>query len=263
MHIQGGSLFMEKLVIIRNGVAGVTVARHVRKQSDMEILIISSETDYHFSRTALMYIYMGHMKYEHTKPYEDHFWIKNRIDLKRGFVSEINSDKNKLKLTSGEEIEYSKLVLATGSQSNKFGWPGQDLPGVQGLFSYQDLLQMEDNTKNANHAILVGGGLIGVEMAEMLLSRGIKVTFLVRESRFWGNILPDGEAEIIRKHAVEHGVDFKFCEELKEIIAGKDGRVKSIITGSGQEIECEFVGLSAGVHPNTDLVKESNINTER
>lgn len=254
---------MEKLVIIGNGVSGVTVARHVRKKSDMEILIISSETDYHFSRTALMYIYMGHMKYEHTKPYEDNFWIKNRIDLKRGYVSEIKSDENKLVLKSGEEIDYSKLVLATGSKSNKFGWPGQNLPGVQGLFSYQDLELMEENTKNAKHAVLVGGGLIGVEMAEMLLSRGIEVTFLVRENRFWGNILPEGEAELVRKHAVEHGVNFMFGTELKEIIAGADGRVSHIITGSEEKIECQFVGLSAGVHPNIDLVKNSKVETGR
>ena len=254
---------MEKLVIIGNGVSGVTVARHVRKNSNMEILIISSETDYHFSRTALMYIYMGHMKYEHTKPYEDEFWVKNRIDLKRAFVSEINSDENKLVLKSGEEIEYSKLVLATGSQSNKFGWPGQDLPGVQGLFTYQDLELMEENTKDANHAILVGGGLIGVEMAEMLLSRGIKVTFLVRETRFWGNILPEGESELVRKHAASHGVNFIFGAELKEIIAGSDGRVNHIITGSGEKIDCQFVGLSAGVHPNIDLVKDSKVEIGR
>ncbi|MCB0301408.1 MAG: NAD(P)/FAD-dependent oxidoreductase, partial [Calditrichaeota bacterium] len=72
---------MEHLVIIGNGISGVTTARHVRKRSDMRITIISAETDHFFSRTALMYIYMGHMKYEHTKPYEDWFWEKNRIEL--------------------------------------------------------------------------------------------------------------------------------------------------------------------------------------
>ena len=65
---------MSKLVIVGNGISGVTVARHVRKHSDMDILIISAETEHFFSRTALMYIYMGHMRYKDTKPYEDYFW---------------------------------------------------------------------------------------------------------------------------------------------------------------------------------------------
>ncbi len=250
---------MSKLVIIGNGVSGVTVARHVRKNSDMEILIISAETEHFFSRTALMYIFMGHMKYEHTKPYEDHFWKKNRIDLKQGFVSDINTDDKVLTLSSGENVEYDKLVMATGSQSNKFGWPGQDLPGVQTLFTYQDLELMEENVKTTKHAVLVGGGLIGVEMAEMLLSRGIEVTFLVREDRFWGNILPNGEAQVIQKHAEAHGINFKFGTELKEIKAGDDGRVNSIITSTGEEIQCEMVGLSAGVHPNISVAQKGNI----
>ena len=65
---------MEHLVIIGNGITGVTVARHVRKKSDVKITLISDESKYFFSRTALMYVYMGHMKFENIKPYEDWFW---------------------------------------------------------------------------------------------------------------------------------------------------------------------------------------------
>ncbi|RMD67592.1 NAD(P)/FAD-dependent oxidoreductase, partial [Candidatus Parcubacteria bacterium] len=126
------------LVILGNGVAGITTARHVRKRSDMDITVISAETDYFFSRTALMYIYMGHMRFEETKPYPDDFWRNNRIHLVRGFVTRIDTGTRRLFLQDGRTIEYDKLVVATGSKSNKFGWPGQDLPGVQGLYSYQD-----------------------------------------------------------------------------------------------------------------------------
>ena len=84
---------MEHIVIIGNGISGISAARHIRKLSDKRITVISSETDYFFSRTALMYVYMGHMKFDHTKPYENHFWIKNKIDLKRGFVTKIDGSK--------------------------------------------------------------------------------------------------------------------------------------------------------------------------
>ena len=65
---------MRKIAIIGNGISGITAARHIRKLGDDQIVVISGETDHFFSRTALMYIYMGHMTYEHTKPYEDWFW---------------------------------------------------------------------------------------------------------------------------------------------------------------------------------------------
>ena len=73
---------MSNIVIIGNGIAGITAARHVRKlDSKAKITVISKETDYFFSRTALMYIYMGHMRFKDTQPYEPFFWKKNRIDL--------------------------------------------------------------------------------------------------------------------------------------------------------------------------------------
>ncbi|HAH38282.1 MAG TPA: FAD-dependent oxidoreductase, partial [Algoriphagus sp.] len=69
------------IVIIGNGISGITCARHLRKlDSDVKITVISGESKYFFSRTALMYVYMGHMKFEHTQPYENWFWQKNRID---------------------------------------------------------------------------------------------------------------------------------------------------------------------------------------
>ncbi|RME00474.1 MAG: NAD(P)/FAD-dependent oxidoreductase [Calditrichaeota bacterium] len=251
------------LVIIGNGVAGITTARWVRKRSDMRITVISAETDYHFSRTALMYIYMGHMRFEHTKPYPDDFWAKNRIELVRGFVTQIDTDHKRLLLEDGREIFYDKLVVATGSKPNKFGWPGQDLPGVQGLYSLQDLELLERNTANISKAVIVGGGLIGVELAEMLQSRNIPVTFLVREKYFYDIILPQAEAKLISRHILEHGIDLRLATELKEILPGKDGRVRAVITHRDEEIPCQFVGLTVGVHPNIDVVRHSKIETQR
>ncbi len=253
----------KRIVIIGNGISGVTAARHIRKRSNYKITIISAETKYFFSRTALMYVYMGHMKPEHIKPYEDDFWEKNRIDLVFDFVERVDVEKNQLHLSSNATINYNELIIATGSKPNKFGWKGQDLEGVQGLYSWQDLESMEKNTKGIEKAVIVGGGLIGVEMAEMLLVRGIEVTFLVRESRFWGNILPKEEGDLISKHIQYHGVDLRFNTELEEVIADANGRAKAIKTKSGELIECQFVGLTAGVSPNISFLKDSKIEWNR
>ncbi|MEM0939736.1 MAG: NAD(P)/FAD-dependent oxidoreductase [Bacteroidota bacterium] len=254
---------MQQIVIIGNGIAGITAARHIRKLSNNKITVISGETNYFFSRTALMYIYMGHMEFRHTKPYEDWFWEKNKITLRKAWVSFIDFDRKKICLDEGSDINYDILILATGSQSNKFGWPGQDLDGVQGLYSYQDLELMEKNTKNVKKAVILGGGLIGVEMAEMLHSRNISVTYLIREKHFWGNMLPKEEAILVDRHLIKHGVDLKQETELAEVFDDGNGRVKGIKTKSGDEIECQFVGLTVGVHPNIDLVAHSKVETDR
>ena len=254
---------MKHIVIIGNGISGITAARHIRKRSDHRITVISGESDYFFSRTALMYVYMGHMKWDHLKPYEDWFWDKNRIELKKAWVEKIDFDNKELFFSEGDSMNYDQLVLATGSVYNKFGWEGEDLKGVQGLVSKQDLIELEENTPFTKKAVIVGGGLIGVELAEMLRTRKIEVTFLVREKAFWNNILPLPEAKMISEHIASHGVDLRHNTELDKIISDENGRVKAVKTTGGEEIECQLVGLCAGVRPNIDFLRDSELETDR
>ena len=254
---------MKNIVIIGNGISGITAARNIRKLSDHRITVISAETDYFFSRTALMYIYMGHMKFEHTQPYEPEFWTKNRIDLVKDYVQEVDVTTKSLKMLAGGSIQYDTLIIATGSKPNKFGWPGQDLNGVGGLYSYQDLENMEQYSQGIQRAVVVGGGLIGVEMTEMFLSRNIPVTFLVREKSFWNIVLPKEESELIGRHILEHHVDLRLSTELKEILSDKNGRARAVVTSTGEEIPCGFVGLTAGVSPNIKFLENSGIEMQR
>ena len=119
-----------------------------------------------------MYVYMGHMTFEHTKPYEDWFWEKNRIGLVQDHVKQIDTEKKQLFLDQSAPISFDKLIIATGSKPSFHQWPGQELKGVQGLYHKRDLDLLEANAPNAQvckRAVVVGGGLIGIELAEMLL----------------------------------------------------------------------------------------------
>lgn len=251
------------VVIIGNGISGITAARHIRKLSDHQITVISSETDHFFSRTALMYVYMGHMRYEDIKPYEDWFWEKNKIGLLNAYVKEIDFKGKSLTTKEGQSITYDKLVLALGSAPNKFGWPGQDLEGVRGLYSYQDLEYMEQHSAGLQSTVIVGGGLIGIEMAEMFHSRHIAVTFLVRENSYWDIVLPAEESAMINRHIVEHGMDLRLSTELKEIIDDGNGKACGVITSTGERIDCEYVGLTAGVHPNVNFLRETALEIQK
>lgn len=254
---------MSHIAIIGNGIAGITAARHIRKLADHRITVISDESDHFFSRTALMYIYMGHMTLEHTKPYEDWFWSKNRIDLMRARVNRIDTSSKNLILDRGDPLSYDKLIIAVGSKSNYFGWPGQDLEGVQGLYSVQDLEKMEQHSRGVQRAVIVGGGLIGIEMAEMLRTRGIAVTFLVMERHYWANVLPREEGLLVGRHIREHHVELKLGTKLKEILPDERGRVRAVVTDQGETIDCRFVGLTAGVSPNIGMVKACEVPTRR
>ena len=258
---------MEHIAIIGNGISGITAARHIRKLSDKKITVISSETNYFFSRTALMYVYMGHMKFKHTQPYEDWFWEKNEITLKKGYVEQIDTAKKILLFSDGENLKFDKLILATGSKPNKFGWPGQDLKGVVSLYHKQDLEAVETyapNNTDCKRAVIVGGGLIGIELAEMFHSRHIPVTFLVRENSYWSSILPSGESKMITNEIQKNGIDLRLESNLKQINSDANGNVKSIVIAeTGEEIDCNVVGLTAGVSPNIGFLEHSELETNR
>lgn len=251
------------IVIIGNGITGITTARHLRKHSGHEITVISSESKFFFSRTALMYIYMGHMKFEHTKPYEDWFWKKNRINLVHAHVDNIDFEKKQCWLNNKERISYDKLVIASGSKPNNIGISFQKIKGAQGLYSMQDLELMEQNTKGISRAVIVGGGLIGIEMAEMLHSRGIHVTFLVMEKSYWNNVLPWEESQMITRHIRHHGIEVKLETQLFNILQDDRGRVRAVVTDQDEEIPCEFLGVTAGVSPNVDFIRNSDVDTSR
>lgn len=207
---------------------------------------------------------MGHMRFEDTKPYEDWFWEKNRIDLIQSRVESIDFNSKTLSLDSENPMAYDKLILALGSKPNKFGWPGQDLQGVGGLYHIQDLERMESFSKGLQKAVVVGGGLIGIEMAEMFKSRNIDVSMIVRETDYWNNVLPAEESKMISKHIKEHHIDLNLGVNLGEIIDDGTGKASAVtIKETGERIECGFVGLTAGVSPNVHFLKDSNLEIER
>ncbi len=253
-----------KVVIIGNGVAGVSAALGIRSSdSEAEIHLISGESEMHFSRPALMYIFMGHMKLKDTYPYPESFWKRQNIRRHCRWVTSVDTNKKTILLDPDETLHYDVLIIATGSMPNTFGWPGQDLSGVQGLYHLQDLETLESSVKTTSEAVIVGGGLIGIELAEMLHMRGVHVTFLVREKSYWSNILTPEESAMVNRIIRDEGIDLRLETNLKEIVDDGQGRCAAVITGEGEKIPCQIVGLTPGVHPNIKLAAASGIEVDR
>ena len=252
------------VAIIGNGVTGVSAALRIRKRRpDWKVTLVSGESRFHWSRPALMYVFMGHMGYQQTKPFPDSFWADREIDLVRGWVTGVDVMQKRLDLHTGQTLGWDRLLIASGSKSNMFGWPGQDLEGVQGLYGLPDLVALYENAAKAREAVIVGGGLIGIELAEMLHSRNIHVRFLVRESSYWNNVLNDEESAIINRLIRDQGLDLELETELESIEDDGSGRCGAVITRDGRRFECQLVGLTAGVSPNTGFLADSTLECGR
>ncbi len=253
------------VAIIGNGVAGATAALRLRRRHpDWTISLISGESDYHFSRPALMYIFMGHVRFEDTLPVDPKTWDAMRVDRVRGWVTHVDTQARRIHFDGQmPPLPYDALLVATGSEPNRFGWPGQDLDGVVSLYGLGDLDRIYRTVTRTRRAVIVGGGLIGIELAEMLHSVGVDVTFLVRERAFWDVVLPDEEARLVNRVIEQAGIDLRLETELAEIVDDGAGRVAGVVTNAGERIDCQLVGLTVGVHPNVHLAKASDIPTGR
>jgi NADPH-dependent 2,4-dienoyl-CoA reductase/sulfur reductase-like enzyme len=248
-----------RFVIIGNGVAGITAALTLRaRERNADITVISGETDYFFSRTALMYAFMDRLERRDLEPYERQVWNQQRIQLVRGWVIGLDGTRRAVKLDTGAEITYDKLLLATGSRPNVAPWKGLDTVqhGLVHFVSMQDLDRCEQYTKANARAVVVGGGLIGVELVECLHHHGMQVTFLVREPSYWPAALHAEEGRMVSDHIARHGIQVLHNELVEEVVANASGSVKAIRTAN-QTFECDLLGVAIGVHPAIEWLRKT------
>lgn len=250
-------------VIIGNGVAGITAAEQIRNRDrSAEITIISKESDHFFSRTALMYLACGQLNETDIEPFpRDHY---QRMDYRRvrGEVVRLDHESNSVLLSDKSKIEYNRLLIASGSVARMANWPGVELDGVCNFVTWQNYEKLSEEMKTARTACVVGGGLIGIEVAEILLRAGIETHFIIREDSFWPIALDQTEGMMIVEHMRKHNCHVHLTTEMTELV-GDDGRVRQVILNNGQKINCDLVVVCIGVMPQTGWLKESAIEIDQ
>ena len=122
---------------------------------------------------------------------------------------------------------------------------------------------MLKNAKNAKNAVLVGGGLIGIELAEMLQRRGINTHFLIREKWYWNGVLPDCDARLLTSYIAEECPGLALETSLEKIEVNAQNEVIGVTATNGKSIACDLVGIATGVHPNIDWLRETPIETDK
>jgi len=282
-----------RIVIIGNGVAGMEAALTIReRQPDWSITIISEESDHFFSRTALMYVLSGQLSHACIEPYERTTYARSGFTRVRARATGIDVEGHAVRLADGDTVPYDKLLIACGSRPRPAPfWPGYDtLEGVGHFVTLQDLTWLEDeihgarsparpphedahvarstpdspyqprpaaaaiNGHTTRHPVVIGGGLIGIEVVETLLAAGRKPTFLIREDSFWPIALDRREAAWIAEEMRHHGVEVRLGENV-ERLEGEEV-VQRVVTDRDVH-KADLVVVAIGVVPNTDWIGDA------
>ena len=246
--------------VLGNGVAGIEAALALRaRDARARISIVSAEHDHFFSRPALMYVFAGQTSLRDTEPYDRAFYDRMRFERRSGRVMHLDGTGHALAFEDGARLGYDKLLLAVGSKAREAPWPGALGAGLHYFVTLRDLEGLDRAARRGERAVVVGGGLIGVEVAEILRARGLQVTFVIRESWYFPLALDEQESGLVAEHMRAHGVDVRLRASVEEILRGSDGSVRGVRLESGDEIPCEIVVSAIGVVPNTKFLEGSGL----
>ncbi len=257
----------ERLVVIGNGMAGVRTVEELLKlegAARYAITIIGDEPYGNYNRILLSPVLAGENTLDDIILNTPEWYEENGIELIAGVAAvRIDRAAREVELADGRRVPYDRLIIATGSRPFILPVPGNDLEGVIGFRDIADVETMIDAARRYRHAVVIGGGLLGLEAASGLMKNGMEVTVVHLMDTLMERQLDRTAGEMLRASLEERGMKFVMPAETAELVDDGAGRVRAVRTKDGREIPAELVVMAAGIKPNVTLAKEAGIHCER
>jgi len=254
----------QKLVVIGNGMAGIKAVEELldRDPDHYDITVFGAEPHGNYNRILLSPVLAGDKTIDDIMLNDRGWYEKNNITLHAGVTaSRIDRGRKKVISEGGIEAPYDRLLIATGSNPIMLPVPGADLPGVVTFRDIADVDAMVGAAAEYACAVVIGGGLLGLEAANGLLQRGMKVTVVHLMDSLMERQLDPVAADLLRRSLKERTLEFEMPTETKAI-TGND-RVQGVLLSNGKEIAADLVVMAVGIRPNIALAQEAGIYCER
>jgi len=262
--ILGGTKMKKQLVMIGNGMAGVrTIEEILKRNADLfEITIIGDEPYPNYNRIMLSNVLQGKTTVNDININDWNWYQDNHINLLTGEKAiKIDREEKKVITDKGKTIEYDELILATGSSAFILPIPGSELEGVIGFRTIDDTEKMMETAKHYKKAVVIGGGLLGLEAARGLIDRGMEVHVVHLLPTLMEQQLDAAAANLLRKDLEAQGMKFLMEKQTAEIYG--DNRVKGLKFTDGTNIECDLVVMAVGIRPNVAIAREAGLEVNR
>lgn len=252
-----------RYVVIGNSSAGRSAAHAIRQiDKDAEVTVISDEPVAFYYRPILP-DFIGGMPESKVFRAAKGVYSDDGLKLVLGCaVTAIDVSRRVVICASGEETPFDSLLIASGSMPVTVPWPGSEMDGITYFRSFNDAAKITRLASTGSKALVVGGGLLGLEFVRAFLARGLKVTMLVRDDRVGSPGLDRDAGSIIERRLSDLSVLVILNDEVKAF-EGSDGRVQVVRTAGGREIESDVVGVAIGARSRIDFLKDSGIAVDR
>jgi nitrite reductase (NADH) large subunit len=256
-----------KLVCVGNGMAGIrTIEELLKVAPDLyEITVFGAEPHPNYNRILLSPVLAGEQTLEEIVLNSREWYAENAITLHAGrTVTKIDRVRRVVVIADdGTEAAYDRLLLATGSNPVTLPIPGGRLEGVLTYRDIADTEAMIEAAKRHTHAVVIGGGLLGLEAANGLRARGMDVTVVHLLDSLMERQLDRAAARLLQTSLEAKGLKFRLPKETAEIVAGESGRVCAVRFKDGETIRADLVIMAVGVRPNFQLAESAGLHCNR
>ncbi|MCX7659842.1 MAG: nitrite reductase large subunit NirB [Caldimonas manganoxidans] len=255
-----------KLVMVGNGMAGVRTLEELLKIAPdlYEITVFGAEPYPNYNRILLSPVLAGEQTLDEIILNPLSWYEDNGITLHLGKkVAQVDRSRRIVRAEDGTEAAYDRLLLATGSHPFILPVPGRELAGVIAYRDIADTNTMIEAAKKYRHAVVIGGGLLGLEAANGLMLRGMQVSVVHLAEWLMERQLDAVAGKMLQKSLEERGLKFFLKAQTQALIGGPDGRVMAVQLKDGTEIPADLVVMAAGIRPNTDLAERMGLLCQR
>jgi len=251
-------------VIVGDGIAGSSAAETIREQDpDADVTVITDEGETLYNRILIKEFAKGKLPEAPISIHEPDWYEERDIDLHLNtYVSEVDPDAHEIHTHEGETHEYDKLLVATGGTPAQLPVENSDADGIHHFWTFQDAREIREHAEAAEKGIIVGAGLLGIDLAAVCAAQDIDANYLMRGNRWWRYALSLDGAEIIHDALEEHGVTPVFDSGVDHFETDDDGHVEAAIDPDGNRYEGEFCGIAIGLDFNTEWLHGSGVETD-
>jgi nitrite reductase (NADH) large subunit len=255
-----------KLVMVGNGMAGVRTLEELLKIAPelYDITVFGAEPHPNYNRILLSPVLAGEQTIQQIILNPQSWYDEHGITLHTGKkVSKVDRIKRVVIAEDGTEAEYDRLLLSTGSNPFILPVPGKDLKGVISYRDIADTNAMIEAAQNYKKAVVIGGGLLGLEAANGLMLRGMDVTVVHVMPWLMERQLDDAAGKLLQKSLEARGIRFEIGAHTEALIPDKDGRVMAIRFKDGRELPADLLVMAVGIRPNTTLAESMGLHCNR
>jgi NAD(P)H-nitrite reductase large subunit len=253
----------KRFVIIGTGIAGLSAAQAIRAADPRaQLTLVGDERHLPYSRPGLAYYLADDIPQTQLFPWTEAELRGMKAAFLHGRAVSLEPVGGTVTLDDGRRLAYDALLLATGAPAQLPDIPGTQLQGVVTFDRLDDANHILSLAKRARRAVVIGGGITAVEIAEGLAARGVATHYFMRKDRFWGQVLDPAESRLVEQGMARHGVRLHYRTGARRIL-GQRGRVKGVLTEQGESIGCQIVGFAIGIRPRTDLARHAGLEVDR